>query len=185
MRFRRVAFTDRIGSFFMMVYLLPAVTMGQAIQVEVVRPEVASFETGGSDVAGYELSVDLRIVNGSDQPTSIPDLEAAAKGATWISLAGVQAQGQDGTWRTIFNSDLFIFPEGTQYPACAYLSPHAAADGGHYKSRFAVLTEKLAGLGSHPAIRLNLIFFCRKADGKVITKTWETGPFVISTNGVP
>ncbi len=164
---------------------LPAMVDDQPIQVEASRPRLAAFDAGSSDVAGFELTIDLRLTNRSEEFTSIPDVRVDSNEATWITFDGVLSQRPDGTWGYVVNPGLPVYPENTRYASCTSLRPGATADFSGVKTRFAMLDKRRAGLGSKPNVRLNLVLLCRQPDGKVITKILATDPFVVSLPSRP
>jgi hypothetical protein len=129
---------------------------------------------------------DARFTNQSKTPVDIPDLDASRGGVVGIELHGVESQQNDGSWRVVVPGGMLGWKIDTVFADCKSLGPNETAEVKRVSRPFVVFKSNLKGLeGPRATLRLYLVLPCKQRDGKVISKTVRTDPFVLSIPPLP
>ena len=177
-----------VCSLFFMAAPIPSVSGApdDAVRVEVEQPQLVVDNSPSQSpyLTGYKLAFDARFTNQGNALVEIPG-SAATGGVAGISQNGVESQQSDGSWRTVENGGDLMWKGDTIFPMCKSLSPKAILAVKGLSGPFVVFKSNLRGLGPTATIRLYLVLPCKQQDGKVISKTVRTAPFVLSIPPLP
>jgi hypothetical protein len=153
--------------------VVPGFGSDQSIQAQVERAATTPYRTDDPDVAGFKLTLDIRLTNRSGGPLDLPKAGTVSDGTTRIAVLGLEAKRPDGSWSHVVQSSWY--DTGTiKYESCGSLPPGGTVEFSDSPSGLVLLKKQLAGLGSDPTVRFSLMVFCRQPDGKVVTKTVTT-----------
>jgi len=184
---RGLAAARTLVSFAALIPTLSAAT-DDAVRVAVERPQlvVDNTVTQSPNLAGFKLSFDARFTNQSKTPVDIPDLDKLRGGVVGIELHGAESQQSDGSWRVVVPAGMLAWKIDTVFADGKSLGPDETAELKGFSRPLVVFKSNLDGLpGTRATIRLYLELTCKQRDGKVISKTLRTDPFVLSIPPLP
>jgi len=164
--------------------VFPALSSDRSIRAEVQHALANPYRTDDPEVAAYTLKFDLRLTSRSAKLVSLPGPEARDGETTRIVVMGMQSRQPDGRWTYLFQSSWYG-TSTTKYESCTSLSPEKTAEIENVESGLTLMKKQLAGLGTEPNVRLNLWFFCRQPNGKVLTTSVTTDAFVLRLPAQP
>jgi hypothetical protein len=156
--------------------LSTAVGADQYVRAEVQHVVATPQNSEDPEMAMYKTKFDLRLTNRTGEPMNIPRWEKEESENTRIFVLAVQSKQQNGIWKNV-NQSSWYGDDTTKFVLCTSLPPSGTTEIGGVASGLSLLRKQLADLGSEPTIRLNLMFFCKQSDGKVVTSTVKTEPF--------
>lgn len=175
---RTVLARSRILVLAAMSCSIPGLCADQPVHADVKDAVATPDQTGDPDAPGFKVRFGLRLTNRSGEQLELPTSGTGNNGVTRIELVGMDAKRPDGRWAPLLRSSWY--DTGTiKYEPCGPLPPGGVAEFTDLASGFLLLKRQLAGLGKEPTVRFNLMMFCRRPDGKVVTKTVTTEGFAL------
>lgn len=143
-----------------------------------VRDAVLALDPAQDDheLAAFRLNFDLHLRNASGRSVSIPGARAASSSTVRAAILGVDSKAPNGAWVHLLQSSWY--DNGSlNYEPCTELRPGAEGDVAGVHSGFTLLKKQLIGLSEEHTLRLHVIFFCRKTNGKVFAQETTTEEF--------
>lgn len=143
-----------------------------------VRDAVLALDPAQDDheLASFRLNFDLHLTNASGRSLSVPGARPSSSSTVRAAILGVDSKAPDGAWVHLLQSSWY--DNGSlNYEACAVLPSGAQGDIAGVHSGFTLLKKQLTGLSKENTLRLHVMFFCRKANGKVSAQATTTEEF--------
>lgn len=142
------------------------------------------YHTEDPEVAGFKLSFDVELANGSDKPIYLPRPVSGTHETTRVAVLSVESKQRNGVWKYVVQST-WVDAGSIKYGTCRPLPSGGVVEIRDVPSGLLVLKKQLAELGDEPTVRFGLWIFCRQPGGKVLTTSVTTDALVLPLPGHP
>jgi hypothetical protein len=159
--------------------LLPAAQGDDSIEAQVQQAQLVGDSEPTPGPVGFTLKYDVRFINRSEEPVSIPDPGTSPVSTSWITVQGVEYKQPDDSWKFIVSPGMLAWKGDTKFSPCRTLAPKQAQEFMSVSGPLVLYSGQLARLGSKPTVRAGLILICRQQDGSLFSTSMRTDPFTL------
>ena len=138
---------------------------------------VTPVDMGDSGIAVFEAPFSPRVTNQSSMPILLPRV-ASGEDTERIAVIVKHLKLPDGTWKYLSQASWYG-TSTTKYDPCISVPPGSVAEYPAVPYRLFLIPNQLADLGKESTLKYSLWLFCQMPDGKVLTQSVTTEPFVL------
>jgi len=159
----------------LLALLLPAAQGDDSIEAQVHQAQLVGDSEPTFGPVGFTLKYDVRFINRSEEPVSIPNPGTSPVSTSWITLQGLEYMQADGSWKFIVSP----FKADAKFSPCRTLPPKQAEEFRSMQDRLVLYDGQLPQLGQKPTVRAGLVLICRQQDGSLFSTSMRTDPFAL------